>query len=363
MHLAIDTEFVWERTYYARLGLVQVASTDAYDRLSLPDAPPVVLPFDPQHEAQRAVRLIDPLLTDGAGIAEAVSNPAVMKILHDAVQDLQHLCRWCGASPTHLFDTRLAAGFCGFSATLSLRQLLMDTVGVELPKTQTRTDWTRRPLSGEQLLYAADDVAYMEAVVEILQTRARQFGTWEWMMEEMRGLDDPSRYAEDPVEDAWRRMKVPVSAFKTARQVLRLVALSAWREATARERDLPRNWVVADNVLVNAALNPPVGGRLPPSELPRPFAQAFFETLEVAEALPETGAPVLSPSASTQERDRATAVLAVIRPIAVAAHIDPVLFGSRGSITAFCQNPDDADHPLNQGWRRELLGSRARNAV
>ena len=362
--IALDTEFVWQRTYYANLGLVQAAMSADFDAARLPSAPPAALAFPAKTPEHRAVRLLDPLRCDPAAVAAVLRDAQVVKILHDAGQDLQHLGRWCGASPVNVFDTRIASGFCGMASTVSLRQLLKDVAGVELEKTETRTDWMRRPLSPEQLEYAADDVAYLGGVMDWLLAKAKEFGTCDWMLEEMRALDDPARYAEGRVADAWRRVKIPVRAFRAPRQLVRLRELAAWREETARCRNLPRSWVVEDKVLVDAALNPPSHpDAISKQDLPRPFAPAFFEALAMAETLPEEDVPDLGDTATTAVRDAATGLLKTLAAVAAEVHVDAALLGSRADAVRFCQNPDDPAHPLNRGWRAEVAGKLARNAL
>ncbi|MGI5868455.1 MAG: ribonuclease D [Kiritimatiellia bacterium] len=363
--IALDTEFVWQRTYYANLGLVQVGLAEDFDSTRLPSAPPAALAFPAATPERRAVRLLDPLHCDPATVGALLRDASLVKILHDAVQDLQHLVRWCGGVlPVNVFDTRIAAGFCGMPSTVSLRQLLQEVVGIELPKTQTRTNWMRRPLSPDQLEYAADDVAYLGAARAWLLAKATALGTLGWMLEEMRVLDDPAHYAESCVRDAWRRVKVPVRAFRLPRQLVRLRELAAWREETARSRNLPRSWVLDDKVLVAAALNPPGGpSAIPKQDLSRAFVAGFFDTLAVAETLPEEGLPDLGDTATPGVREMATTLLKTLAEVAAEAHIDPALLGSRADAIQFCQNPDDPAHPLNRGWRAALAGKLARNII
>ena len=126
--LALDTEFVWNRTYYPKLGVIQVG-------LSAEDC-----------------HLIDaPAIEDLTPLGQIISNPAIVKILHDAQQDLTILKRATGAHPHNVFDTRCAAGLAGMSSTSSLAELLENVVGVSLEKSETRTDWLQRPLSDEQV--------------------------------------------------------------------------------------------------------------------------------------------------------------------------------------------------------------------
>ena len=175
--LALDTEFVWTKTYWARLGLVQAAGSDGFDRTRLHATPPAAIPLprDAPPDLARAV-LLDPMAASSVPLGSVLRDPSTAKILHDAHQDLVHLARWTGEKPVSVFDTKIAAGFCGFSSGLSLAKLVRELCGVELPKTETRSDWCRRPLAGEQLVYAAQDVAYLDEAACELARRARHSG-------------------------------------------------------------------------------------------------------------------------------------------------------------------------------------------
>ncbi|MBR1835949.1 MAG: ribonuclease D, partial [Kiritimatiellae bacterium] len=203
--LALDTEFVWTKTYFARLGLVQAAPGNGFDRALLPSAPPAAMQFRARSEAEAAAILLDPHACPAAPVKAALESAGVAKILHDADQDLRHLARWTGtAAAPSVFDTRAAAGFCGLPSTLSLAALLEETSGVELAKTETRTDWCRRPLSPEQLDYAAQDVAWLEEAARELVRRAEKRGTAAWLFEELASRETPDRVAEPSVEEAAR---------------------------------------------------------------------------------------------------------------------------------------------------------------
>ncbi len=365
--LALDTEFVWTKTYYARLGLVQVAPSGGFDRARLPV---LAMPFRPRADAEARAILVDPLRSDPAPFRAALEDPATVKLLHDAHQDVQHLCRWTGAArPRSLFDTRLAAGFCGLPSTLSLARLVEETCGVSLPKTETRTDWCRRPLTPEQLEYAAQDVVYLADAAQELLRRADAFGTTAWMLEEMDALEDPSRYAPPSAADAWRRLRLPPFVHRDPAALRRVRALAEWRERTAQARDLPRKWIVPDDVLVESALRPPATPQaLPRRAVPPSFQAGFFETLRACEAEPfaleaQDAAPRRDPAAYREAKDRATAVLAEIARRAEPLHVDPALFGSRAEVTDYVLSPDDPAAPLNRGWRREALGGALRALV
>ena len=224
-HTAIDVEMVWERTFYPALGVIQLGFSR--DACHLVDAVALEGRFEP--------------------LAELLSGPAV-KILHDALQDLTVLRMATGASPRSIFDTRIAAGFAGLAHTISLRDLLRELFGVELEKTETRTDWLRRPLSPTQTGYAEDDVRYLVEAREELLRRARAAGVEDWLQEEMAGLDDPALYEERDPREAFRRVKGYGKLDRRQLAVLR--ELAAWREEAARDLDRPRGQVASDKLLL-----------------------------------------------------------------------------------------------------------------
>ena len=355
--LALDTEFVWNRTYYARLGLVQAAADGPFDRSRLPSAPPAAIPFRAPSADEAAAVLLDPSACPSAPVRAVLEDPATTKVLHDAQQDLQHLSRWTGARPASVFDTRLAAGFCGLPSTLSLAKLVETVCGISLPKTETLTDWTRRPLTPQQLEYAAQDVVHLGRVARWLAARARELGTAAWMAEEMASLDDPALYAEPPPEEAWRRLKLPGFLRADPRALHRARQLAAWRERVARDRDLPRKWVVADETILQAATAPAFRvDAVPRKELPPAFARGFAATLEECARTPDAGLPPPGPASERDPtlRDRASALLKKLAPLAEKAHVDPVLLATRADATAWLARPDDPSNPLNRGWRREV---------
>jgi ribonuclease D len=142
-----------------------------------------------------------PALEDLAPLARLLADADVEKVLHDAAQDLTILRRATGAEPRRVFDTQRAAGFVGLSATLSLQDLLRETIGVEIGKGEQRTDWLRRPLSPAQITYARADVRHLPEVRRRLLDRAHVRGRVAWIMEEMLRYDDPALYVEgDPMD-------------------------------------------------------------------------------------------------------------------------------------------------------------------
>ena len=336
--LALDTEFTWERTYYARLGLVQLAAADG------------------------RCFLVDPLAAgDLAPLGELLANARIVKILHDAPQDLMILRRATGVAARNVFDTRLAAGFAGLASTLSLGNLLAETLDVHLAKAHTRADWLARPLAPEELDYAADDVRYLPEVAERLRGRARTAGVETWLDEDLAALDDPGLTADKPVAEAYLRIRA--AANLAPRPLAALRELAAWREQAARTADLPRRWLLEDGELVAIAAalpQTPDGLKLKPPAVAR-WGEELLAAVRRAQEMPEADLPppVFQPpraAAFRQELDRA---LAEIQTRAAARGVDPALVCSRNDLARLLQAGPAAkpeDHALLRGWRAELAG-------
>jgi len=230
--IALDTEFVWNRTYYPRLGVIQVG-----------------LAADDCH-------LIDvPAIDDLTPLGELIADASIVKMLHDAQQDLTILKRVTGAYPLNIFDTRCAAGLAGMSSTSSLADLLEKVLGVVLDKSETRTDWLQRPLSDEQVAYAIEDVSYLHDTRDKLLERIEEMGRTEWLQEEMTTYDNPALYDEREPLDSHERVKGAGRATPRERAILR--ELAAWREEEARRRDRPRSHVLGDDIIIQLARHKP----------------------------------------------------------------------------------------------------------
>lgn len=339
--IALDSEFVWEKTYYAQLGLVQVGLADGtcflIDAVALGDLSPF-----------------------GAILADA----GIVKILHDAPQDLMILRRATGVLTRTVFDTRLAAGFAGFASTLSLGNLLADLLDVHLAKAYTRADWLARPLAAGVLDYAADDVRYLPAVATRLRERARANGVEAWLNEELAGLDAPDITAEPDPGDAGQRIRTRQPLPPRAQAVLH--ELAAWREERARRADLPRRWLMEDRMLIEMAVQMPqtldelsgVPGL--PAKAVQHRGDELLAAIARGLARPEGECPVAEPA---PRRDGAfqkevDALLDPIRVRSAQLGIDPALVCSRKDLAALVQAGAEAhpnDHKLLRGWRAELL--------
>jgi ribonuclease D len=231
--VALDTEFVWERTYYPQLGLIQIALSDEDCYL-----------IDPI-----AIKNLQPL-------GKLLSDRGVIKILHDAPQDLTILQRATGTAPQNIFDTRLAAGFSNLSATLSLVNLVKELLDISLTKDETRTNWLQRPLSDEQIRYALDDVRYLRAVRVVLLTRIIGPKIKSWLQEELNLLNNPASYS-GPADNA-RFQKIRGNSHLDRQGLAVLKNLTTWREGVARKVDRPRGHVIKDTILLEIARQKPL---------------------------------------------------------------------------------------------------------
>src|SRR5579871_3750025 len=227
---ALDTEFVWERTYRPQLGVVQIATdrgSAILDALALPD-----------------LSSLFPLLRD----------PDVPVVLHGGGQDLEILAVLMGEPVRGVVDTQVVAAFLGYGLQVGLGVLLERVLRVRLRKDQTYTDWTRRPLKPEQLAYAREDVVHLLPLHDRLRAALDQRGRTAWVAEELRGLEDPAHWAPVADEERYRGVKGWQRLGGGELAVLR--ALAAWRERTARHVDIRPHFVANDVVLTTLAGRP-----------------------------------------------------------------------------------------------------------
>lgn len=334
--LALDTEFVWRSTYRPRLGIVQMGCGG---------------------EASWAVDVMQGF--DPAPLAELIADPSVVKILHDARQDLQHLHHYCGALPQNVFDTQLAAAFAGFPQGIGLQKLLFETLDVGLPKTETCTDWTQRPLSEAQVRYALDDVRYLPALREELLMRADGLGTRVWLEEELGKYDDPALCADYDPEEGWKKIRLR-RARLDAHGFAVLKSLAAVREELAKEWDLPRNWLGEDESLVFLAETRDaqrLRHRLSHGQGAL-VKSRYAAAIAAAEALPAEECPENPHRRYISEvLDAADAALDWLNVRAEEIHVAPTMIANRATVTAFVDDVNDESNPLATGWRWEAVGA------
>ncbi len=339
--VGIDTEFVWEQTYYPRLGIIQVGLSE------------------------NDCHLIDAVtLSDLSPLGTLLSDPHTVKILHDAQQDLWILRRITDAIPCNIFDTRCAAGFAGLSSNLSLGNLLRMRLNIQLPKTETRTDWLRRPLSNKQLEYALDDVRFLPALREHILTDIQRRGRENWLAEELRQYDIAKLYDDRAPEEQYTRIK---GTGRLSRRDMAIVReLAAWREKKARQVDRPRNRVISDDAIVQIARRKPQS--IQSLKRVRGIARAtinqygnsLLNTVQRGLAIDEKNCPPISLPVRPDpfEDARLDLAMAFMRGQCLSEGIDIAMVASRSEVKEFISSQKNAtDNPLHTGWRREFLGA------
>ncbi|MYC14622.1 MAG: ribonuclease D [Gemmatimonadetes bacterium] len=339
--VGIDTEFVWEQTYYPRLGIIQVGLSE------------------------NDCHLIDAVtLSDLSPLGTLLSDPHTVKILHDAQQDLWILRRITDAIPCNIFDTRCAAGFAGLSSNLSLGNLLRMRLNIQLPKTETRTDWLRRPLSDKQLEYALDDVRFLPALREHILTDIQRRGRENWLAEELRQYDIAKLYDDRAPEEQYTRVK---GTGRLSRRDMAIVReLAAWREKKARQVDRPRNRVISDDAIVQIARRKPQS--IQSLKRVRGIARAtinqygnsLLNTVQRGLAIDEKNCPPISLPVRPDpfEDARLDLAMAFMRGQCLSEGIDIAMVASRSEVKEFISSQKNAtDNPLHTGWRREFLGA------
>lgn len=333
--IAVDTEFLRERTYFPKLCLVQVA-------------------------AGEHIAAIDPILIeDLSPLAALLEDPSVTKVFHACGQDLEVLADGMGVVCAPVFDTQLAAAFLGLRQQVSYASLVEAYCGVRLPKAESLTDWSRRPLDPEQLTYAEDDVRYLPGIYERMMGELVERDRLSWVAPEMEALCDPARIRRDPRE-AYQRLRRAGSL--TRRQLAVAREACAWREETAARRDLPRKWVASDEVIVEVCKRTPTTlDRLRrirgTDQISERDARSLLEAVARGTACPAEDCPKMARRArpSADVEGVIDLMYAVLRLASERSGVATQLIATRDDLLDFVQSREAS--PLASGWRHELAGS------
>lgn len=340
--LALDTEFMREKTYYPQFCLLQIASEDL-------------------------IACVDPLATaDLAPLWEIICDPGVTKVLHAARQDIEVLHAASGRMPAPLFDTQIAAALLGHGHQIGYAALVQELLGVELDKAHTRTDWARRPLAPAQLHYAADDVRHLLPVYRLQTAALAERGRLPWLADDCAELTDERIYQTE-VREMWRRLRG--AQYLQGGQLAVLRELAAWREERAMARNRPRKWILPDDVLLEIARQaPPALDRLahirgmPEAVLHRDGAQ-LLGLIRQALELPAEQWPALEPRIVLSEEQEAQAdmLMAAARHCSAENDINVAALVTRREIESLVTGGRDV--PVLRGWRRTLLGELLRDLL
>jgi ribonuclease D len=336
----IDTEFLREKTYRARLCVMQIATPER-------------------------VWIIDPIATEIGVIGDLLADESIETVVHSGRQDLELLFELTGVVPANVFDVQVAAGFVGLGASLPYGRLVEEVLGVSLTKGEAYTDWCRRPLSESQLKYAADDVRYLPDVAHNLKKQLADLGRTDWASEEMAVFEDPKSYENDS-QDAWKR--VSGRGGLSGRSLAVLKEIARWREETAQSSDIPRGWVVKDHVLVELARRSPQSrdALQKVRGLGEKQATRWGQSIIDAVSRGRNADPIVLPPAPPRPvlaRARMLGALAdaVVRARCEHARMAPELATTRAElesllIDSFEGSPDPSRHRALRGWRKDLVG-------
>ena len=336
--LALDTEFIRERSYYPKFCLLQICDG---------------------HSAA----CIDPLQIDSLDpILEIIYNTDITKVFHAAHQDLEIFFHLWGKLPKPIFDTQLAASITGHGDQIGYAKLVQAILNVNLAKDHSRTDWSMRPLDEHQLDYAYDDVIYLEQIYKVLHQQIQQDGRDDWLDDEYAHFNNPSTFQVEP-DNAWKKVK--------SRQHLKgvqyaiLQALAAWREKKAINADRPRRWIMKDEVLVD------LSKRMPGKEnalakirgLEKTTISKHGDTLlsliSEAKNIPAEHWPSdkkTSRRLTAEEEALCDLMMAAIRLIATENHITPSAIASRKDAEKLITG--ERDMVLLEGWRLKVAGEK-----
>lgn len=333
--VTVDTEFLRETTYYPKLCLIQMASSDE-------------------------IVLVDPLAPglDLAPFFTLMGDERVVKVFHAARQDLEIIWNKGRLIPTPLFDSQVAAMVCGYGEQVSYESLASGLAGAKIDKSSRFTDWARRPLTEAQLVYAAADVTHLRIVYQKLRARIDKSDRMGWVADEMAVLTNPKTYEVEP-EEAWSRVKARIR--KPVERAI-LMELAAWREREAQTRDVPRGRILKDDGLAEIAVAQPKSiedlSRL--RAIPNGFerSRAGGDILE-AVARGKARDPATIPAFETERGGGSGALVQLLKvllqSVAERNHVAPKLIASSEDIDRLAARPE-TDMPVLQGWRGEIYG-------
>jgi len=334
---ALDTEFLREKTYYPKLCLLQIATPES-------------------------VACIDPLALDNLDpVLDLIFDAGITKVMHSARQDMEIFYHLRGAAPATVFDTQIAALLLGYPDQIGYGNLVSEVLGVNLEKLHTRADWSLRPLTRDQIDYAADDVIYLVDVYRNLHARLMEQGRLAWLDEDFARLSSDALYSNPPAE-AWLRVKGGSRLKGAALAVLQ--SLAGWRETMAQQRDRPRGWILRDDALVEIARHRPASveelGRI--RGLQEAFIRHNGEQLIRLVAAAGKQLPAPFPDAGqclklSPEQDALVDVMSAVTRISGMEHaLNPAVLATRKQLERLVSG--DADVDIMHGWRRKLVGER-----
>ncbi|NOQ15074.1 MAG: ribonuclease D [Methyloprofundus sp.] len=340
--LAIDTEFLREKTYYPKFCLLQIATLEW-------------------------VACIDPIALEGemGELFEIINDPAIINVLHSCRQDVEIFYHLTGKLPGPVYDTQLVAPLLGFQENPGYAMLVSGFLNINLSKTHTRTDWSQRPLSAEQIQYAADDVIYLAKIYQMMLEKLQVLGREDWLKEDFAQLMNPDLY-DIPPEDAW--LKIRGKNKLTGKQLAIVQVLAEWREKMAKKDNKPKNWILRDELILDMA-------KLQPTDMQavakirgindgfvRRNGQLVCQLIEKAQQLPGLKLKSKTNNKKTQQQEAVLDILTgLVRLRADENSLNPVILATRKDLEGLLL--DDQESPLLHGWRYSMVGQELQNML
>ncbi len=339
--IGLDTEFMRRNTFYPQLALLQLGWNERY-------------------------ALIDPLAFDiGDSLQPMLGTGPALTVMHSASEDLETLAPLLPDGPHILFDTQIAAAFVGMGLGISYRALVAELTGVELDKGETRSDWLQRPLTASQRSYATLDVVYLKTVHEQLTHRLQQRDRSHWHAEDCERLKQRASHRDGDLQPQ-RTMRG--AADWTSEQQAMLRRILMWRDRSARQLDVPRPWLIDDNLAMSLAQEPPAsqsdleqrsrGQRALRSAQREELLAMMTEAIsdeEIASTLPIPGHP------QGEAKQALTAMKTAIDTLATGLDLPPGLLCPRKVLEEYVVTAQWPE--FLEGWRREVLHDRLANLL
>ena len=333
--LAIDTEFQREKTYRSILALIQIATPDL-------------------------VVIIDPLACDINPLLDVLHNTDILKVFHAARQDQEIFYDLRGTPLSPVFDTQIAAPLVGLPEQAGYGRLVEELLGVQLSKAHSRTDWLKRPLSKDQITYAADDVIYLAKLYPLLEKPLIEKDRLNWVKPAFADLCNTSLYSNPP-ELAWKRIRA-AKRLKGA-SLSTLQAIAAWREKLAQDKNIPRGWLVKDDILIEISKMKPTSTTAMSSirGVTDKFIDKFGDIVIrlITAAIEESPTP-LDPhkkpkKVSEKTEALADLLMAQVRLKAESNGVNPTSITTRKDLIQLIHG--ERDIALLSDWRKDMIGN------
>ena len=334
--LALDTEFLREKTYYSKFCLLQIATPEW-------------------------VACVDPIALPELGtLFDAIHTPSIIKVFHSCHQDLEIFYQMTGKVPGPIFDTQVAAPLLGYQDNPGYAMLVSSLLNINLNKAHTRADWSKRPLSKEEIQYAADDVIYLCQIYQIMLQKLAALGRADWLKQDFKELENPNNYQVSP-EKAW--LKIRGKNKLTGKQLSIVQVLAEWREATAQVENRPKTWLLRDELIFDMAkLQPETVADLANirsinEQTIHRYGRKLCELIAVAKN--NEPVPLKEKERSIKKNQQHEAILdiltALVRIRAEENSLNPTILATRKDLEVLLFNEEE-DCPLLHGWRYSMAG-------